>query len=515
MSKGTPNNRLSSMLLLLIILIGAFLRLYKIGSNSLWFDEAISVWFANESPGNIIIKQTSADVHPPFYYIVLSLWINVFGNGEFDVRLLSAIFGILSIPLLYLIVKNLFGNQPALISALILAMSPFHIYYSQEARMYSILTFCVLLSIFFMVKMLCIGEEPIQTKKTIFYSIGYVISTLASLYCHNVALLLPIAQNFFFIIFWNRYRPLLKFWIPSLLTIIILWAPWTSFFFKQSSSVGKSFYAPPLTLENIIILFATFNNGPTYWLFNWIDVGNFSLIHGRLVLLSIIFFGFLFLIGIFYTRQNPRSLVLLLLIFSVPIGTQLLISLKHSILTSQTLIWASMPYFVLIAMGITSIKNKRILTLALVLLFILNLASLYKYYNGFEKERWDLAAEYVAQNSDIREPQSNDKEDLVLFSSALGQIPFEYYFDKYDLMLEKHGLPKDYSERKMAFEDVPALENLLRNHKRIWLIYSHEWFTDPDKLSIATLEKNYCLSKSKDFKSGQSNVSCYLFETCK
>jgi hypothetical protein len=158
---------------------------------------------------------------------------------------------------------------------------------------------------------------------------------------------------------------------------------------------------------------------------------------------------------------------------------------------------------------------KWVFALTIVLIIAINSASLYKYYTEFEKERWDLAAEYVAQNSDIREPQSNDKEDLVLFSSALGQIPFEYYFDKYDLMLEKHGLPKDYSERKMAFKDVPALENLLRNHKRIWLIYNHEWFTDPEKLSIATLEKNYCLSKSKDFKSGQSNVSCYLFETCK
>ena len=131
MLKVTPNNRLSFILLLLIILIGISLRLYQLGSNSLWFDEAISVWFANESLGNILIKQTSGDVHPPFYYILLSLWINVLGNGEFEVRLLSAIFGILSIPLLYLIVKNLFGNQPALISALILAISLLVFFYHQ------------------------------------------------------------------------------------------------------------------------------------------------------------------------------------------------------------------------------------------------------------------------------------------------------------------------------------------------------------------------------------------------
>jgi len=473
----------------------------------LWLDEAISVWFANESLGNIIIKQTSADVHPPFYYIVLSLWINVFGNGEFEVRLLSAIFGILSIPLLYLIVKDLFGNLPALISALMLALSPFHVYYSQEARMYSILTFFVLLSIFFMAKMLCIGEEIKLTKKTIFYSIGYVISTVAALYCHNVALLLPLAQNLFFIIFWNRHRPFFKFWTLSLLIIITLWAPWTSFFFEQSSSVGKSFYTPQLTLESIFNLFATFNNGPTYWLFNWIDVGNFSLIHGRLVLVTIIFFSLLFLAGIIYGRRNPRSLVLLLLISFVPIGTQLLISLKHSILATQTLIWASGPYIVLIALGISSIKRKWVFALTIVLISVLNSASLYKYYAEFKKERWDLAAEYVSQNS--------GKEDLVLFSSALGQIPFEYYFDRYNLMLEKHGLPTNFSERKMTIEDVPALEDLIQNHKRVWLIYSHEWFTDPEKLSESTLKKNYCLSKSKDFKSGQSNLSCYLFERCK
>jgi 4-amino-4-deoxy-L-arabinose transferase-like glycosyltransferase len=498
------NHRLS--ILLLIIFTGACLRLYELGSNSLWFDEAISVWFSGKPMGNIILKQTSGDVHPPLYYLFLSLWTGTFGSGEFEVRLLSALFGILSIPLLYLLVKRLFGNTPALISAFMLSISPFHIYYSQEARMYSLLTFFVLLSIFFMVRMLCIGEDIRQTRKTILYSIGYVISTASALYCHNVSILLPVAQGTFFIIFWNRYKPLLKFWIPSVFMIILLWAPWTSSFFKQSSSVGKRFYAEPLALEGIVNLFATFNNGPTYWLFNWIDVGNLSLIHGRLVLISIIFFGLLFLMGIIYTRHNSRSLVLLLLILSVPIGAQLLASVKHSILATHTLIWASIPYLILIAMGIYSIKWEWVRVLTLILLIILNSASLYKYYAEFEKERWDLAADYVAQNS--------DEDDLVLFSSALGQVPFEYYFDKYDIALQKQGVPKNFSERKVTIEDIPTLENLIQNHERVWLIYSHEWFTDPDRLSKATLEKNYCLSKEKDFKSGQSNVLCYLFERC-
>ena len=81
-------------------------------------------------------------------------------------------------------------------------------------------------------------------------------------------------------------------------------------------------------------------------------------------------------------------------------------------------------------------------------------------------------------------------------------------------MLEKYGLPTNFSERKMTIEDVTALEKLSHNHKRVWLIYSHEWFTDPERLSIATLEKNYCLVLNKNFESGQSDVNCYLFEKC-
>ncbi|HEY7535959.1 MAG TPA: glycosyltransferase family 39 protein, partial [Thermodesulfobacteriota bacterium] len=200
-------------ILILIIFIGASLRLYELGSNSLWFDEAISVWFSSKSLGTILIKQPSGDVHPPLYYLLLNLWIGTFGSGEFEVRLLSVIFGVLSIPLLYIIVKRLFGTLPALISTLLLAISPLHIYHSQEARMYSSVTFFALSSIFFMVEMLCIGQEIRQTKKTIFYSIGYIFSTVLALYCHNVAILLPLAQNIFFIIFWNRNKPLLKVWL--------------------------------------------------------------------------------------------------------------------------------------------------------------------------------------------------------------------------------------------------------------------------------------------------------------
>lgn len=488
--------------------MGTFLRLFRLGSNSLWLDESMSVWFANRSLGDVLLMQPSGDVHPPLYYLILSLWIRLFGSGEFQVRLLSTAFGVASIPLLYIVVKNLFRNSSAaLVSAFILSISPFHVYYSQESRMYSLLTFFVLLSIFFMIQMLSIGNQKERAGKTLFYSIGYVLSTVAALYCHNIALFLPVAQNLFFIIFRRRRKPLLKFWILSGATILLLWAPWASSFFEQSSMVQKGFYAPRITFGGIANVFAIFNNGPAFWLFNWININHLDILQGRWVLLTFIFFGTLFLIGVASMHHNPLPLALLLFTFFVPVGAEVLISLKRPIIATQTLIWASVPYYVLIAKGIVALRNRWAVCMGIVFLIIFNSSALYKYYTEFEKERWDLAAQYVSENL--------DKDDLILFSSGFGQIPFDYYFDRYDkINIEEHGVPQDLSEKKVTLESLFPLDKLIQGHKRVWLIYSHEEFTDPQRLSKATLEKSYCLFKERDFKSSQNSIVCYLFEKC-
>jgi mannosyltransferase len=508
MPKIISNKRQVAVLLLVVTLVGTFLRLYRLGSNSLWLDETVSVWFANRSLGDVLLVQPAADVHPPLYYLILSLWIKAFGSEEFQVRLLSAIFGIVSIPLLYFVVKNLFRNSStAMVSAFILSISPFHIYYSQETRMYSLLTFFVLLSIFFMIKMLTVANQKEEVGKTLFYSVNYVLSTTAAIYCHNIALFLPIAQNLFFITFWRKLKPLLKFWIPSGAIILLLWAPWASFFLKQSSMVQKGLYVTRITFGSIANVFNIFNNGPFFWLFNWMSMDYLNLIRGRLTLLTLIFFGALFLIGVVSMRHNPRPLVFLLFTFVVPVGAEVLVSLKRPILATQTLIWASIPYYVLIAKGIVGLRNRWGIAIAIAFLTIFNCSALYKYYTEFEKERWDLVAHYVSDNV--------DKNDLFLFNSGFGQIPFDYYFYRYDkLNIEEHGVPQDLSEKSMSLESLPRLKELIHGHKRIWLIYSHEWFTDSQRLVKATLEHSHCLSTQRGFESGQNSIVCYLFVKC-
>ena len=122
--------------LLGIVLIGAFLRVYHLGTQSIWFDEAYSVGLSSLSVPQIV-QAAAADVQPPLYYLLLHYWMMAFGTSESAVRLLSVLFGVLAIPMIYVVGRQLFNKEVGLVAALILALSSFNIYYSQETWMYS------------------------------------------------------------------------------------------------------------------------------------------------------------------------------------------------------------------------------------------------------------------------------------------------------------------------------------------------------------------------------------------
>ena len=130
--------------LLAIVLVGAFLRLYHLGAQSLGADDTWSVWIAQLSIPKIL-QTTAADVHPPLYYFLLHYWIAYFGASELAVKLPSVIFGVLSIIVMYALGRQLFDDRAGLLGAFILAISAFNIRYSQETRMYSLLVLLGLL----------------------------------------------------------------------------------------------------------------------------------------------------------------------------------------------------------------------------------------------------------------------------------------------------------------------------------------------------------------------------------
>ena len=120
--------------LLAVVALGAMLRLWAIGAEPLWLDEAFSVWVAAHNMPDLVRFVASVDHHPPLYYLLLHGWQRTFGDAQATVRLLSALLGVAAIPLFYFGGRILVGRRAAWIAALLLAVSPFHVRYGQEAR---------------------------------------------------------------------------------------------------------------------------------------------------------------------------------------------------------------------------------------------------------------------------------------------------------------------------------------------------------------------------------------------
>ncbi len=139
---------------LLFILLGAFaVRLYRLGVASLWYDETVSLYLARQDLVELT-RHTAGDIHPPLYYYILHFWGRLAGWSEFAAAFVSVFFGVLLVALAFRVAKEWFVAPVPLLAALLVAASPFNLWYSQEVRMYTLGAFLGLASVYLFARML-------------------------------------------------------------------------------------------------------------------------------------------------------------------------------------------------------------------------------------------------------------------------------------------------------------------------------------------------------------------------
>lgn len=186
------------LILLLILLVGGFLRLYNLGTESLWLDEISRIEFAEHSPSYIIQEAIGEENQPPLYFFILHFWILLFGSSEIAARFPSVIFGIISVFLIYKIGYKLFSQKIGLISSFLLSVSTFHIFHSQEANPYSLYLFLTLLSFYFFIQIL-------RENRNLNY-IGYLLTNILLCFSHLFGFIVIVAQIFYFALFWKKNK---------------------------------------------------------------------------------------------------------------------------------------------------------------------------------------------------------------------------------------------------------------------------------------------------------------------
>jgi mannosyltransferase len=122
-----------------LTLLAAVLRFYRLGHQGFWFDEGNTALLVHFSPGKMLGLIPQTESTPPLYYCVAWAWARVFGYGETGLRSLSAVCGVLLVPVVYAAGAKLISRRAGVIAAAFAACSPLLIWYSQEARSYEML----------------------------------------------------------------------------------------------------------------------------------------------------------------------------------------------------------------------------------------------------------------------------------------------------------------------------------------------------------------------------------------
>jgi len=443
-------------LLLIIIFIAIFLRIYSLGSESIWTDEAFTVIFSNSLKN--ICEGIVEEAHPPFYYIIMCFVLKM-GDSEFISRLPSAIFGILTALLTCKLAwgssKNL---QEVIFVALLTGISASAIQISQMARMYSLECLLVLLCAYFL-------QESFRKDKII-YPAGYVISSTLLLYTHYTGFIFLFSVKIYYFIFWKETKKYIKKWIICQIAIALLFAPWLPVMFKQSSAgYGELLPTPDLKLTGDTLIHLIYG-------------GLFSINPGFYVLiLAPPFIIFYLGAGRNFNGRGRLEQFLPVVLFLLPLLLTLMISIfSHKKIFSSKHFFYSLPFFyIVLARGMEYINKKRKL-LALTVLFLLLSFNLYSIYNRKFEEKF--------QNPDwrqgVKEMELLSQEgDLILVQDAFQAFAFKYYY-KGDLpafTVGKDNVPYD-------------LHGMAASYRRIWLFRCQAWHSDPEGLVEKWLQEN-------------------------
>jgi len=178
---------------LAVLVLAVFTRLFALGKDSLWLDEAYQVVASSNSWRSILQTCIHMDTHPPLYYLLQHFWMLVFGQSEAAVRSLSACLGIVSVLLVYLVGRELFDRRTGLIASFLLTISLMSISISQEGRPYSLLMLGTLLSFFFFIRILRANGS---SKRLAFL---YILANLILCYTHIYGLFALASQWFYFL----------------------------------------------------------------------------------------------------------------------------------------------------------------------------------------------------------------------------------------------------------------------------------------------------------------------------
>lgn len=437
-----------------ITLVGLLIRFGFIAKSSIWHDEGFSIMLASRGWLEIWAP-TARDVHPPLYYELLHLWMNFFGHSEVAIRSLSALAGVAIIPLGYLVAKKAAGRQAGYIAAGVLALAPFLIRYSQEARMYGILGLFLILALYCVMRI-------VQKPESFWPYAGYTLSIAAAMYTHYFAALAVVSFWLYLILLeplkrWRVGRAVFLSWRWWVANIVagLLFVPWLPSMLAQlKRGQGLSWLQPTSwrTVPDTVWQFFTFTDGRMLNLIYWL-----------LALLVIAGLVWLWLSD----RSKQKFTRLLIIYTSAPIAIGILVSLRRPIFHERYFAFAAIGFYILVAIAVDRLGRKNRVVLV-TLIGVVCLIELVGIRNVYAQSSHQMRTEMAVVNS------SYQPGDKLVSGELYTYFDGSYYNGTGQRMLlyTGNGTPNGYGESALLYDQnvyLPSYNNLPTG-SRVWLV---------------------------------------------
>jgi hypothetical protein len=407
--------------------LAAALRWFRIDAQSLWYDEGISAHQLTRSFPEIL-RAAALDSHPPLYYWTLKAWGDTLGASELGLRSLSAACGLLAVVLTWLIGRRLFGPLAATLAALLLAVAPLAVYYSQEVRMYTQVTALGLLAVYAYARR---------------WPWLYALAGIATLYTQYLGAAVLIALNVHALVWWRSHtRREWLTWLGANFVIALGFLPWLpTFLAQQSHDLNTS----PRTAAGLTIDTLSAYGG--------------GLVHGDLFLATGAVLVVLAVLGAALWRDRQAA-SLGLLLWLMPLGLVVFLGLRSGLFEVRYLV-LSLPGLALLASaGIVRLVRHPVAAAGFGLVALVPAAL------GLSGQYFDPTLARDDYRGLVASIAAEAQPTDVVVLSAPNQVEvFSYY---YRGPLATVGLP---AQRPIDVQDTrQRLDALKASYARVWLV---------------------------------------------
>ena len=428
-------------ILIVVLIVGGLLRFAALGRWSLWTDELYNLRLIPVSAR--LAEGVPADQHPPLYYLLLEQVLRL-GRSEGLMRLPSALAGLLTIPIMWRVGVALKRPQLGLLATALVAFAPLHIWYSREARMYSLAMFFWTTAIYFYIQS--------WQRDNWLDTLGLVLMMTGGLYTAYPTLALWFIQVALFFLFWRLSRGRagrLGRWAAAQLAIGALFYLWWPFLQRQLER--------PIVFNWLNFFELVLGGQTAAHLTQWLEqsgltttlVGTFqlALAVGLLFvlgswLLSLLVVRRPSLIALVKRWEFPIAVLItfLFLLFTAAGAVPRGLSLRRQLLV----FW--IPFLPLAAWALLRLRDRWIPAVIVVMSLLLSLYTAF----GLPYEDWRSTAVMISEQG--------RPGDLILVSPHWSTMAFDYYYEG------------DVSYQGATIQQVLTDEAALDNARRVWLV---------------------------------------------